>query len=135
MNLAGIIGPAIGGLLVPFVGVSSVFAMNALAFVLVMFAVLTWKRKTDVLDTPLESFFDSVAGAVRYMRYAPGVQIVLLRNFIFGVLIGAIPALLPVIGLKSLHLDPLKLGFVFTCMAAGSLAVAALVSPPARQES
>ena len=134
MNLAGIIGPAIGGFLVPFVGVSSVFAMNALAFVLVMFAVLSWKRKSDVLDTPLESFFDSFAGAVRYMRYAPGVQIVLLRNFIFGVLIGAIPALLPVIGLKSLHLDPLKLGFVFTCMGVGSLAGALFILEPARKK-
>jgi len=41
----------------------------------VLFAILTWKRKSEVLDTPLESFFDSFAGAVRYMRYAPGVQI------------------------------------------------------------
>ena len=134
MNLAGIIGPAIGGLLVPLFGVSSVFALNASAFVLVMLAVMTWKRKSDVLDTPLESFFDSLAGAVRYMRYAPGVQIVLLRNFIFGVLIGAIPALLPVIGLKSLHLGPLKLGLVFTSMGVGSLAGALFVLEPARKK-
>jgi MFS family permease len=134
MNLAGIIGPAIGGFLVPLVGVTSVFAMNALAFVLVLFAILTWKRKSEVLDTPLESFFDSLAGAVRYMRYAPGVQIVLMRNFIFGVLIGATPALIPVIGLKALHLDPLKLGFVFTCMGLGSLAGALFVLEPARKK-
>jgi len=133
MNLAGIIGPAIGGFLVPLVGVSSVFAMNALAFVLVLFAILTWKRKSEVLDTPLESFFDSFAGAVRYMRYAPGVQIVLLRNFTFGLLIGATPALIPVIGLKALHLDPLKLGFVFTCMGLGSLAGALFILEPARK--
>jgi MFS family permease len=134
MNLAGIIGPAMGGFLVPFVGVSSVFAMNALAFVLVMVAVLTWKRKSDVLDAPLESFFDSLADAARYMRYAPGVRIVLLRNFIFGVLIGATPALIPVIGLKSLHLDPLKLGFVFTCMGVGSLVAALFILEPARKK-
>ncbi len=134
MNLAGIIGPAIGGFLVPLVGVSSVFAMNAVAFVLVVLAVLTWKRKSEVLDTPLESFIDSLAGAVRYMRYAPGVQIVLLRNFIFGVLIGATPALIPVIGLKALHLDPLKLGFVFTCMGLGSLAGALFILEPARKK-
>jgi Transmembrane secretion effector len=94
MNLAGIIGPAVGGLLIPLVGVSTVFAMNALAFVLVLLAVITWKRTSVVLDMPLEGFFDSLTGAVRYMRYAPGVRIVLLRNFIFGVLIGAIPAAL-----------------------------------------
>jgi len=134
MNVAGIVGPAIGGFLVPLVGVSTVFATNALAFVLVLFAILTWKRKSEVLDTPLESFFDSLAGAVRYMRYAPGVQIVLLRNFTFGVLIGATPALIPVIGLKALHLEPLKLGFVFTCMGLGSLAGALFILEPARKK-
>ncbi len=67
MNLAGIIGPAIGGFLVPLIGVSSVFAMNALAFVLVLFAIRTWQRKSEGLGIPLESFFDSLAGALRYM--------------------------------------------------------------------
>jgi hypothetical protein len=86
--------------------------MNAAAFILVLVAVSTWKRKSVPLDTPLEGFFDSLAGALKYMRYAPGVQIVLLRNLIFGVLIGATPALLPVIGLKSLHLNPINLGLL-----------------------
>ncbi|MGA8657872.1 MAG: MFS transporter, partial [Chthoniobacterales bacterium] len=84
MNLAGIIGPALGGLLIPLVGVTIVFALNAVGFVLVFLAVLTWKRKTVVRATPLEGFFDSLIGAVRYMRYGPGVRIVLLRNFTFG---------------------------------------------------
>ena len=134
MNLAGIVGPAIGGLLVPLVGVTSVFAMNALAFVLVLFAISNWKRKSEALDTPLESFFDSLAGALRYMRHAPGVQIVLLRNFLFGVLIGAIASIHAVIGLKALHLDPLKLGFVFTSMGLGSLAGALFILEPARKK-
>jgi predicted MFS family arabinose efflux permease len=134
MNLAGIIGPAIGGLLIPLVGVSTVFTMNAMAFILVLLAVITWRRKTIALDTPLEGFFDSLTGAVRYMRYAPGVRIVLLRNLIFGVLIGATPALLPVVGLKALHLDPIHLGFVFTSMGLGSLAGALLILEPARKK-
>jgi predicted MFS family arabinose efflux permease len=41
--------------------------------------------------------------------------------------------LLPVIGLKALHLDPLNLGFVFTCMGIGSLAGAVLILEPARK--
>ncbi|MGA8656434.1 MAG: MFS transporter [Chthoniobacterales bacterium] len=133
MNLAGIIGPALGGFLIPLVGVSNVFAINALAFLLVLVAISTWKRKSITVGAPLEGFFDSLAGAVRYMRYAPGVRIVLLRNLIFGVLIGATPALLPVVGLKALRLDPLNLGFVFTSMGFGSLAGAVLVLEPARK--
>jgi MFS family permease len=133
MNLAGIIGPAIGGLLIPLVGVGALFTLNAAAFLLVLVAVMTWKRTKVALDTPLEGFFDSLTGAIRYMRYAPGVQIVLLRNLIFGMFIGAIPALLPVIGLKVLHLDAVSLGFVFTSMGLGSLGGAVLILEPARK--
>jgi MFS family permease len=133
MNLAGIIGPALGGLLIPFAGVSMVFTLNAVAFVLVLLAVSTWQRKTSSFNAPLEGFFDSLASAVRYMRYAPGVQVILLRNFAFGVLIGAIPALLPVVGLKALSLDALNLGLVFTSLGLGSLAGAVFVLEPARR--
>lgn len=55
-------------------------------------SLIAWRRTKVAVDAPLEGFFDSLAGAVRYMRYAPGVRIVLLRNLIFGVLIGAIRA-------------------------------------------
>ncbi|MBV8814431.1 MAG: MFS transporter [Verrucomicrobia bacterium] len=133
MNLSGIIGPALGGFLVPLFGVTAVFAINACAFILVLLAVLTWKRKSLPLDAPLEGFFDSLVGAVRYMRYAPGVRVVLLRNLVFGILIGATPALLPVVGLKVLHLSPVQLGLVFTCMGIGSLAGAVLILEPARK--
>src|SRR6516164_4036771 len=124
MNLAGIVGPALGGLLIPLLGVSTIFTL---------IAVKAWRRTKVAVNTPLEGFFDSLTGAVRYMRYAPGVRIVLLRNLIFGVLIGAIPALLPVIGLKVLHLDAVNLGFVFTSMGFGSLAGAVLILEPARK--
>jgi MFS family permease len=133
MNLSGIIGPALGGLLIPLLGVSGVFTMNAAAFVLVLLAVSSWKRETVAADLPLEGFFDSLAGAVRYMRYAPGVRIVLLRNLIFGVLIGATPALMPVVGLKTLHLNPLEFGMLYTSLGIGSLVGAVFILEPARK--
>jgi MFS family permease len=133
MNLAGIIGPALGGLLVPLIGVSGVFSVNAVAFLLVLLAISSWPRKKSPMGAQLESFSDSVIGALRYMKYAPGVRVVLLRNLIFGILIGATPALLPVVGLKALHFDSLHLGFVFTCMGIGSLTGAIVILEPARK--
>ena len=133
MNLSGIIGPALGGLLIPLLGVSGVFTLNAAAFILVLLAVSSWPRKAVTASAPLENFFDSVIGAIRYMRYAPGVRVILLRNLLFGILIGATPALLPVVGLKALHLDPVHLGFVFTCMGIGSLTGAIFILEPARK--
>jgi MFS family permease len=133
MNLAGIIGPAMGGLLIPLIGVSGVFWLNAAAFLVVLLAISSWRRKSNPLGAQLESFADSVIGALRYMKYAPGVRVVLLRNLIFGILIGATPALLPVVGLKALHFDSLHLGFVFTCMGIGSLTGAIVILEPARK--
>src|ERR1700746_198545 len=39
MNISGIIGPALGGLLLPVIGPSSVFAVNAACFLGVIFAI------------------------------------------------------------------------------------------------
>ncbi|MBV8485138.1 MAG: MFS transporter [Verrucomicrobia bacterium] len=133
MNVSGIIGPALGGLLIPLIGVGGVFWLNAAAFVVVLLAVSSWPRKSARLDAHLESFADSVIGAIRYMKYAPGVRVLLLRNLLFGILIGATPALLPVVGLKALHFDSLHLGFVFTCMGIGSLTGAIVILEPARK--
>jgi len=42
----------------------------------------------------LENFFESLTGAIRYVRYAPGIQVVLARNVLFALFIFVIPALL-----------------------------------------
>jgi MFS family permease len=67
--------------------------------------------------------------AIRYVRYAPGLQIVLARNALFALFISVIPALMPVVGLKALHLGPCNLGLLFTSMGAGSVAAAAFIIP------
>jgi predicted MFS family arabinose efflux permease len=132
LNISGIIGPALGGLLVPLIGPNFVFAVNAVCFLVVILAVLQWKRTTAQSTTGLESFFVSFVTAVRYVRYAPGLQIVLVRNALFALFISVIPALMPVVGLKALHLDPSQLGLLFTSLGAGSVAGAAFIIPQLR---
>jgi len=129
LNISGIIGPALGGLLVAWIGPNFVFALNAACFLVVILAVLQWRRATGQSRTGLENFFASFVTAIRYVRYAPGLQIVLARNALFALFISVIPALMPVVGLKGLHLNPSQLGLLFTSMGAGSVAGAALIIP------
>jgi MFS family permease len=129
LNLSGIIGPAVGGLLIPLVGANWLFALNAACFFLVIFALLGWKRKNRASQLPLESFFESLEAAIRYIRYTPGIQIVVARNVLFAFFISLIPALLPVVALKKLLLDASELGFLFTSMGAGSVGCAVFVIP------
>jgi len=132
MNISGVIGPALGGLLLPSIGPNWIFALNAVGFLVVLAAVLWWPRTHKRLRAPAESVLESFVGALRYVRYSRGIQIVLVRAFLFALLISVIPALLPVVGLKALHLSSSHLGILFTSLAIGSLLGAVFVVPWAR---
>jgi MFS family permease len=129
LNISGIIGPALGGMLIPLVGSNWVFAINALFFLLVILAVLQWKPAKHQSQLPLENFFESFFTAIRYVRYAPGIQVVLARNVLFAFFISLIPALIPVVGLKELKLTAAGCGILFSSMGAGSVFGAIFVVP------
>lgn len=129
-NVSAIAGPALGGVLMLFVGANTVFLLNALCSLLVVVAIAPWRPTVSRL--PLESFFESMTSAIRYVRYSKPVRIVLIRNGIFSFFISVIPALLPVVGLKKLHLSPPNLGLLFTSMGLGSVIAATIILPWAR---
>ncbi len=132
MNISGVIGPALGGLILPAIGANAVFAVNAAGFLLVLIAIMSWHNPRKRSRAPAESILESFVGAVRYVRYSRGIQVVLIRALLFSLLISVIPALLPAVGLKALHLTSSHLGILFTSMAIGSLLGAVFVVPWAR---
>jgi MFS family permease len=129
LNISGILGPAIGGMLLPLIGANWVFTLNAICFLIVILAILQWKRKERPSKVPLENFFESFSTAIRYVRYAPGIQVVLARNILFAFFIALIPALIPVVGLKELKLTAAGCGILFSSMGAGSVFGAIFVVP------
>jgi MFS family permease len=132
LNLSGIVGPALSALLVPLVGANFVFALNAACFLLVVLAAFEWKQSAAPVELESENFFRSFGRFVRYVRYAHGLQIVLARNFLFALFISAIPALIPVVGLKVLHLGPTHFGLLLTSMGVGSIFGAVFIFPRLR---
>jgi len=132
MNIGGIVGPALGGILLPIVGANFVFAANGAGFLLLFVAILRWKRARPQSQLPLENFFESFMTAIRYVRYTPGIKIILARSALFSFFISIISALMPVVGLQYLHLEPANLGFLFTSMAIGSVIAAVFIIPWAR---
>jgi hypothetical protein len=60
------------------------------------------------------------------------MQVILARDGLFAVFIAAIPALVPVVALQHLKLQPAQLGVVFTSLGIGSLLGATVVLPFAR---
>jgi Na+/melibiose symporter-like transporter len=132
LNLSGIVGPALSALLVPLAGANFVFALNAACFLLVVLAASQWKQAAAQVEFGSEGFFGSFGAFVRYLRRAHGLQVVLARNFLFAVFISAVPALIPVVGLKVLHLGPADFGLLFASMGAGSVFGALFIFPRLR---
>jgi MFS family permease len=129
MNISGIVGPALGGVLVPLIGPNYVFVVNAGCFLVVIYALLRWENTRVQSGVPLESFCGSFVTAIRYARYATGLQTVLARNALFALCISIIPALMPVVSLRVLYLSPSCLGLLLTTMSAGSVIGAVVVLP------
>ena len=86
MDVSGIIGPLFSALLLPLAGVSFIFGANGLGFLLMFLAILQWKRVKVQSSLPLENFFESLTTAIRYVRYTPGIKILLARHAIVFVL-------------------------------------------------
>ena len=129
LNLSGIVGPALAGLLLPFLGVPLLISVNAVTFLIVAVVVWQWRPRKDERLELRESFVESFIASLRYARHSHGMKIVLFRNVLFSLVISIVPALLPVIALKELQLSAAQLGFVFTCLAIGSLVGAVFALP------
>jgi MFS family permease len=131
-NISGIIGPALGGLLIPLVGAHLIFVANAACFLFVILSVLQWKQPESLPKASSENLGRSLSTAVSYLRCAPELQVLLVRNFLFALFISAIPAVVPVVGLKELQLSASNLGLLFTSMGTGSVIAALYIIPRLR---
>jgi MFS family permease len=126
-NLARVIGPALGGLLLAFfadahLGAAVVFLINSASFVVVIVMLLRWKRKPPAASAlPAERFIGSLRAGVRYVRHAPELRTVLVRTALTTVGVSAIWALLAVVARDQLQNGALGYGLLSTCLGVGAV--------------
>lgn len=128
LNLSGIVGPALGGALLPLFGAPLLMSLNTMAFLAAALVVLQWKPRRTAPTGLRESFTESFIGSLRYARNSQRVKVILFRNVLFSLVISVIPALLPVIAVRAG-----QLGLIFASVGAGSLVGAVFVLPYLRQ--
>jgi MFS family permease len=132
LNISGILGPALAGIILAKVEAPFVFGLNAAGFLLVFMAIPALPKTRCDLGRTLISFVRSIAISVRYVGRTQNVRNILLRNTIFSFLVVVIPALMPVVLLKDMRLDGSSLGLVFASMGFGSVVGAIFVIPRLR---
>ncbi|MBO9540111.1 MFS transporter [bacterium] len=126
-NLARAVGPALGGLVVALAGPGFTFLLNAASFLGVLYVLFRWQRQPEPSVLPAERVWGAMTAGLRYVRYAPSLQAVLLRSGSFVLMASALWALLPLIARYELGLGPSGYGILLGCLGAGAVLGAALM--------
>lgn len=134
-NIARVVGPSIGGLVVALFGTSANFALNALSFVAVIYVIHRWRRRPPEKTLPDEHLVGAMRAGLRYVRHAPILQAVLIRAGIFIFSASALWALLPVVARQDLGLGSAGYGLLVGCLGAGSLLGASILPRMSRTVS
>jgi MFS family permease len=120
-NIARAVGPALGGLLIAASGPAATFAVNAVSFVGVIYVLYRWKAVEPASALPAERFWGAMKAGVRYLRYSPSLQTVLIRAAVFIFFGSALWALLPIRTRNELNLGAAAYGILLGCLGVGAL--------------
>ena len=128
VNAARAVGPAIAGLLVAVSGPTLVFALNAVSFLGVVYALLRWRRPRTGREGWREPFGDAIVAGIRYLAAGPVVRRLLLRCLLFAVPASALWSLLPSAAEGRMGLGAAGYGLLLGMLGVGSI-LGALLMP------
>ncbi len=126
-NLARAVGPAVGGLIVAWVGPGANFMLNAASFLATIIVLYRWKRVRRESHLPAERLLSATRAGLRYARNAPELHAVLVRTMAFMLCASALWALLPVVARREMGLPPSGYGVLLASIGLGAVAGAAIL--------
>jgi predicted MFS family arabinose efflux permease len=133
-NLARILGPSIGALIMSFLGAGWCFLLNGLSFIAVIYGLTKIKPNPYVRKTTSESkILKEIKDGILYIIKTPKLLKTVLIVFVMGVFAFNYNVLLPVFTKNVLHQGEGTYGFLMASLGAGSLIGAITVSLRSRR--
>jgi MFS family permease len=132
-NIGRAVGPAIGGLLVAAAGPAAVFGLNAVSYLGVLAVLWRWRHRPQDNLGAGEQVLEAIGSGIRYIRFSPLLQAVLVRTALFVLPASALWALLPVVARGRLDLDATGFGLLLGGLGIGSI-LGAVILPRLRRE-
>jgi MFS family permease len=120
-NAARAIGPAIGGVVVALSGPAAAFAINAVSFAAVIFALVAWKRPRQFAPIEREHFSHAILTGLLYVTNSPIFRRILLRAVLFLFPASVVLALLPVAAARRWHLGASGYGVALAAIGFGAV--------------
>jgi MFS family permease len=120
-NLARVVGPGIGAVVIAKAGIAACFGVNALSYIAVLVGLFMMKipPRTSVIATV--NPMDGIRELLRYMRDTPSINALMKLVAVFSVFGIPYLTLMPVVARRVLHLDAGGYGLLLACVGVGGL--------------
>ena len=120
VNMARLVGPAIGGLMIAAVGTGWCFMFNAVSFIAVISSLMRMDKSQLDPVPPTPRTKGQVREGIRYVRGVPRLVIPLMMMGIVGCFTYEFQVSLPYLAQHGLHAGPAAYGFMTAAMGAGA---------------
>jgi MFS family permease len=133
-QIGSVVGPAVSGLLLAYVGFPFVYLLDALCSSVFFLLVLPIRGSRQRLDQTEASTWKSLLAGLRFV-FRRKVILATITLDLFAVLLGGATALMPIFADQILHCGPVGLGWMRAMPAIGAFATALIVAhaPPMKQ--
>jgi predicted MFS family arabinose efflux permease len=134
LNIARVVGPMVGGLLVAGIGPSSVFVLDACSY-LVFVVVLCFRKVPARPPAPPSPLRHVLLDGFAYVRRSALMRRILVHSFMVGIPCSAVWALLPSVSTLRLGVGAPGYGVLLAAAGAGSVCGAAFLPVVRRRAS
>jgi MFS family permease len=129
INGAKAVGPALGGLILLWLGPAAAFFLNAVSFSAVLAVLLVWKRRLPPDNSPPERFASALRVGLRHVRHSQRLKAAIRRSTSFLLSSTALWALLPLLCRQSYNLGPQGYGAMIACFGLGAVTGTVVILP------
>ena len=126
-NLARVLGPAVGGVLIATLGVSACFLANTLSLLFPIAALLLYRPNSRPERARYSSAPGHVRQGLRYVQRSPAIRSTMLMAIASGMVFNA-GVTLPLLATRVFHLGPAGFGAMFAVFGVGAVGGALLAA-------
>jgi predicted MFS family arabinose efflux permease len=120
-NLARIVGPAVGGLLIARAGVAPAYFINGFAFVVVIATLLLVRARGAPLPRGATSIGQEIREGLRYALQTPRIMLVLAMLFVISITVFNFSIYVPLFAREVLQLGPEGFGVLMASVGLGAI--------------
>ena len=129
-KVGGILGPAISGLVIAYLGLQWAYWLNAisyLAVIVALFAMGDVQTAVEKKPMQLRETLLSIREGIEFIKNSPIIFSVMILDF-FGTFFSSANTLLPFVAIDILHIGPIQYGWLSASQSIGTLLVGLYLS-------